>query len=111
MEIIKERILKLCKLRKISLHKLEMDLGYGNGTIRKWDKNTPNIEKIRAVANYFDVTMDYILGEKEKNEEDKNHLDDFTYAIYSETKDLPEEDKKQLLRMARFFREQLDKEK
>lgn len=38
-------------------------------------------------------------------------FDDFTYAFYNESKDLPEEKKKMLLDMARFMKADLDKEK
>lgn len=34
-------------------------------------------------------------------------FDDFTYALYSESRDLPEEKKQMLLEMARFFRKEL----
>lgn len=37
-------------------------------------------------------------------------FDDFTYAMYHEAKDLPEEKKRMLLDMARFFRGELEKE-
>ena len=37
-------------------------------------------------------------------------FDDFTYAMYQETKDLPEDKKRMLLDMARFFRGELAKE-
>ena len=37
--------------------------------------------------------------------------DDFTYALYNETKDLPEEKKKMLLNMAQFMRHEDEKEK
>lgn len=38
-------------------------------------------------------------------------FDDFTYAFYNESKDLPDEKKKMLLDMARFMKADLDKEK
>ena len=38
-------------------------------------------------------------------------FDDFTYAMHNEMKDLPQEKKEMLLNMARFFNEELQKEK
>ena len=38
-------------------------------------------------------------------------FDDFTYAMHNETRGLPEEKKQMLLDMARFFKEELQKEK
>ena len=59
---LKDRVKKLAQERGISLPALEAELGFGNSTIVKWDKSTPNADKLNAVAKYFDVTMDYLLN-------------------------------------------------
>ena len=61
-----EKIKLLAKERKISIRKLEEDLDYGNGTIRRWEENSPGIDKVEKVADYFDVSTDYLLGRTEK---------------------------------------------
>ena len=52
----------LCENKDSSFAKLERDLGFGNGTIRNWDKNSPSVDKLQKVANYFKVSTDYLLG-------------------------------------------------
>lgn len=59
---LKDRVKMLAQERGISLPALESELGFGNSTIVKWDKSTPNADKLNAVAKYFDVTMDYLLN-------------------------------------------------
>lgn len=59
---LKERIKALANKKGISLPALEAELGFGNSTIVKWDKSTPNAEKLNAVAQYFHVSMDYLLN-------------------------------------------------
>lgn len=59
---LKERIKELADEQQISLPALESKLGFGNGTIVKWDKTTPNADKLNVVAKYFNVTMDYLLN-------------------------------------------------
>ena len=59
---LKDRVKKLAQERGISLPALEAELGFGNSTIVKWDKSTPNADKLNAVAKYFDDTMDYLLN-------------------------------------------------
>lgn len=59
---LKNRIKTLAQKRNISLKSLESELGFGNGTINKWDKNTPNADKLNAVAHYFGVSMEYLLN-------------------------------------------------
>jgi len=46
----------------MSLPTLEAKLGFGNSTIVKWDKSTPNVDKLSRVANYFGVSLDYLTG-------------------------------------------------
>lgn len=59
---LKGRIKELANQKGISLPTLESELGFGNSTIVKWDKSTPNAEKLNAVAKYFGVSMDYLLN-------------------------------------------------
>lgn len=62
---IKERIKQLCKNRGISLHKLEQDLGFAKGYISKLDKSTPNTKKMQLIADYFNVSVDYLMTGKD----------------------------------------------
>lgn len=57
-----DKIKLLADKQKISIRKLEENLNYGNGTIRRWEKQTPGIDKINKVADYFGVSVDYLLG-------------------------------------------------
>ena len=65
---LKDRVKLLAQERGISLPALESELGFGNSTIVKWDKSTPNADKLNAVAQYFGVTMDYLLNGNQSNE-------------------------------------------
>ena len=62
-EIIKE----LAKQKKLSIRQLEMNLGYSNGYLAKWRVNTPNSDELSRIADYFDVSVDYLLGRENKN--------------------------------------------
>lgn len=52
----------LCYEKGISVGTLEKQLGFGNGSIYRWDKNSPTIEKVTKVADYFNISVDYLLG-------------------------------------------------
>lgn len=74
---LKERIKLLAQERGMSLPALESELGFGNSTIVKWDKSTPNAEKLNAVAKYFGVTMEYLLNGTDRdglNERDNKDI-------------------------------------
>ena len=61
--IVYERIKRLCAKKGITIAKLESDLGFGNASIKKWEKmSSPSIDKVVKVATYFDVSIDYLMG-------------------------------------------------
>lgn len=66
---IVERIRALANKQSYSLTTLEVKLGLGNGTISRWSKNAPNTDKLQKVADFFNVSMDYLLGRSEKDDE------------------------------------------
>ena len=66
-----EKIKELAAQKHTSILKIEEHLGYGNGTIRRWNKNKPNYDKIQSVAKYFNVSVDYLLGNEELKKTNK----------------------------------------
>lgn len=61
-EIIKE----LAKSKKISISELERVLGVSNGFLVKWKTRKPNPIVLEEIADYFNVSVDYLLGRTEK---------------------------------------------
>ena len=57
-----EKIKELANKRGISLTKLEEDLGYSRNTLYKLKSQKPNAERISEIADYFNVSTDYLLG-------------------------------------------------
>ena len=55
-------IKKLCQQKKISLAKLERSCDIGSNTIYRWDDVSPSIDKVVRVANFFNVSVDYLLS-------------------------------------------------
>ena len=62
-----EKIKELAKKRGKSLGQVEEDLGYGRNTLYKIKNSTPNAERIAEIANYFNVSTDYLLGRTENS--------------------------------------------
>ena len=51
----------------ISQGKLEKELGFSNGSISKWKNSTPNPERLKKLADYFNVSVEYLMtGENPK---------------------------------------------
>ena len=57
-----EKIKELADKRGVSLTKLEEDLGYSRNTLYKLKSQKPNAERISEIADYFQVSTDYLLG-------------------------------------------------
>lgn len=66
-----DEISRLCKERGISIARLERDCGLGNATVRGWASSSPTVEKLKAVADYLETTMDDLL--KDDEEQEANH--------------------------------------
>ena len=65
-----EKVKKLCDEKDLVVSRLEQELGFGNGTIRKWAKTIPSGDRLAKVADYFRVSVDFLLERNEDDEKD-----------------------------------------
>ena len=74
-EIIRE----LCRKNNITIQRLEQVLGFSNASIAKATSNM-KAEKLKAIADYFGVTMEYLMTGKDpeqaSSEGNKYYFDD-----------------------------------
>ncbi len=75
-----ERIKELAAKQKISITALEEKLKIANGTIRRWGNINPGVDKVQKVADYFGVTVDFLLG-REENKQDKPTIEGIIDSI------------------------------
>ena len=109
----------LCEKNGLTPSGAASKIGFNRASVTVW-KNTgkaPKQELLLKIADFFGVTTDYLLtgdeNKKAPTQEGEREIgfDDFTYAFYEESKDLPDEKKKMLLEMARFMKAEIEKEK
>lgn len=55
------RIIHLCKTNNLTIKQLEDSLEFGNGTLRRWNKSVPYSKSVIKVADYFNVSVDYLV--------------------------------------------------
>lgn len=79
MDIV-DRIKKLCEEKKISIMQLELELGFSNGSISKWKKSSPKVSNLEKVAQYFSVSIDFLLGKSTT----KMHLSQSPTGYYTD---------------------------
>lgn len=101
---LRDRIRELANKKGMSLPALEAELGFGNGTIVKWDKASPNSEKLTKVADYFHVSVDFLLGREEYISSSSGDDPDENYTVLSRNaKKLSPEQREKLLNMAKLM--------
>ena len=60
-----ERVKTICKERKIPISKLESDCGFANGYIGQLRKGVFPDDRILKIAEYLNVSVDYLMTGKE----------------------------------------------
>lgn len=95
-----DRVKELCKSRGISVKRLEEKLEIPNNTIYQWKRITPSLDKLQKVADYFDVSADYLLGRTNV----KRFEEPETIAAHHVGDDWTEEEIEELERFKEFIR-------
>lgn len=62
------RIKEKCNEKGTSIKALEREIGLGNGTISRWDSNTPSYDKVIKVADFLQVSFYWLIFGKESAE-------------------------------------------
>ncbi|MCS6142279.1 helix-turn-helix transcriptional regulator [Latilactobacillus curvatus] len=99
MTSLKDRIKQLASEHAMSIAELERKLNFANGSISKWDKQSPSMDRITVVADYFNVTTDYLIGRNQtpkdatekETKELKNILQNEAGLTYSQETVTPED--------------------
>lgn len=99
-----ERINLLLKEKQITPAKMAQDLGFSSGLFSQWKKRTqkPSTEKLQKIAEYLEVSVDFLLG----REHHPLELSGIRSALYQETADLSDEILEKILEFTRFTKEQ-----
>ncbi|WP_416353897.1 helix-turn-helix domain-containing protein [Agrilactobacillus fermenti] len=103
------RIKDLVNQKGITIAELERKLDFGQGSIRKWDKQSPSSERLQKVADYFDVSTDYLLGRKSPdNQDDRINVDDIienNRRLFYKSSELSEQDQEFINKFLRTYLE------
>ncbi|WP_285013271.1 helix-turn-helix domain-containing protein [Lactococcus garvieae] len=89
-----ERLQLLAKKNKKSLNQIEKELELPKNTLYNYKKNSPTTDRLNALAKYFNVSTDYLLGREEQKidndlTEEENEL---LAAFRMESKDMTKEE-------------------
>lgn len=116
-----EKVIKLCEEKNMSQGQLEKELGFSRSSVRKWDDSSPSMDKVVAVADFFHVSVDWLMGKAEnrttpedlkrwsEDEEIQDVVrsyegDDDMKLLFKTSKSLSPEKKKQAIAVLRALR-------
>ena len=66
-----DRIKELCAEKKVRIKDVEMVNGLSNGSISKWKVSQPRHDNLAKVAEYFDVSVEYLIGTTDERQNAK----------------------------------------
>ena len=82
-----ERLKGLCDEKGTTLTNVIKELGMSSGNLSKWKSGkTPKSDTVSALAEYFGVTSDYLLGIDSLKEKAMTVLDDPTLVLTADEK-------------------------
>lgn len=61
MSELVERLKGEVKRKGLTFNRIERELGLGNGTIKRWNDQSPRLDKLTAVAQYVGISLDYLV--------------------------------------------------
>lgn len=111
-----ERIQELAKKRDKNLKEISLELGYSKNYLYTLQKQMPNADKLKAIAEYFHVSADYLLGrtdnpnlDREKMPKEIDVKDDTVIMTYG-GKPVSDKDREIILAATRALVEQRARE-
>ena len=60
-----EQIRDIAKSKGYSVNRLEQELGFARSSINKFNKNKPSVEKLQQIADFLNVSLDFLMTEQE----------------------------------------------
>lgn len=69
-----ENVKQAAKVKGYSINKLEQELGFARSYIGKFKTITPSADKIQRIADFLDVSSEYLMTGKESQKEEASSL-------------------------------------
>ena len=108
-----DRLKELCDAKGISTYKACTDVGLNRAAVAKWKGGSqPNGATAVKLAEYFGVSVDYLLGKEKLPTDNGGHMiemSDVDIAFYGGFKELDEHDQETVRDMVRIMRERRSK--
>ncbi|WP_193065303.1 helix-turn-helix domain-containing protein [Oceanobacillus oncorhynchi] len=86
--MLKDKLVRLRKLKELSQYEAADRLGFSRGKLSNYEQGTrqPDYETLKHLADFYDVSLDYLLDHRSGNKE--NELEHFKNKIAKEFPDV-----------------------
>lgn len=108
-----ERVLSLIAQKGISKNKMLTDLKLNKNSFVDWGKhgNIPNGDVLSKISEYFNVSVDYLLGNETEGKSLDEQLKGIDFALHSESKELTDGEKQDVLNFVKFIKAKRENDK
>lgn len=99
-----EIVNNLCKERKTTITRMAEEIGFSNAAPTSWRKGSiPKSSTLEKIANYFNVSTDYLLGKEQKEtptpEGERDYSDEALIKAFNEADEATKEAIRLILRL------------
>ena len=102
-----ERFVELCSKNNTSPNAVAKFIGISSASVTYWKNGSkPRDTALRKIADYFNVSIDYLLGKTDAPLSVSEQLSDELFALYGEVRDLTDEEKQKVLEFIKFTKSQ-----
>jgi len=109
--MFQSRLKQLREERKVSQTELAKALGVAQSTVGMWEsgKNKPEYAFLNKIANYFNVSMDYLLGREDTDKKREPTQEEIKYALFNGADGITDDMYEEVLRFAEFVKQKYKK--
>ncbi|NLD88330.1 MAG: helix-turn-helix transcriptional regulator [Clostridiales bacterium] len=110
--MVKERIKSLREEKGVSQTTLGKAIGVGQSTVAMWEngKNKPEYVYLERIADYFRVSIDYLLGRSDRHFGSEPTKEDIKFALFNGAEGITDDMYDEVLKFADYVRHKYGKE-
>lgn len=79
-----ENVKDIAKSKGYSINRLEKELGFARSYISKFKTITPSMDKVQKIADFLEVSVDFLMTGEEKGDINGYYINEETAAIAQE---------------------------
>ena len=110
--MFKENFIKLCNKKGVAPSKACRDIGLAPATFSCWNEDSvPRQATLLKIADYFGVTVDYLLGKEEEKKpaEETSNEEEVKVALFGGSEEVTDEMWEEVKNFAEYVKQKYNK--